>query len=89
MSTTSRELPMAPADCTLDDHALAVQLDRYQRLGRTAISIHSGGREVHVRRALDVRGSSAGAHDLGPFAPGPPGAGRSSAPDRTPSGVPP
>jgi len=40
--------------------------------------------------ALGVGECSAGAHDpLGPFASGPPGAGRSSAPDRAPSGVPP
>lgn len=33
------ELPMAPAGCTLDDSGLSEQLDRYRRLGRTALSV--------------------------------------------------
>jgi hypothetical protein len=34
-----RDLPMAPAGCTLDDSGLGQQLDRYRRLGETPVSI--------------------------------------------------
>jgi hypothetical protein len=45
---------MAPADCTLDDRSLAMQLDRYRRLGRMAENIHASELEVQVTLAPDV-----------------------------------
>lgn len=37
--SAGRDLPMAPAGCTLDDSRLNEQLDRYRRLGSTTITI--------------------------------------------------
>ena len=45
---------MAPADCTLDDRSLAIQLDRYRRLGRMAENIHASERELQVTLARDL-----------------------------------
>jgi cobalamin biosynthesis Mg chelatase CobN len=39
MSAVGNELPMAPAECTLDSSRLEDQLRRYQQLGATANSI--------------------------------------------------
>lgn len=48
------ELPMAPVDCTLDDRSLAIQLDRYRRLGRMAVRIQASERELQVTLGGDV-----------------------------------
>jgi hypothetical protein len=54
MSTDMRELPMAPADCTLDEGSLAKQLDRYRRLGRVATSIQPRELALEVTFPADV-----------------------------------
>jgi hypothetical protein len=48
------ELPMARADCTLDDDALGEQLDRYRRLGRTAVGIQDGDARLAITFGVDV-----------------------------------
>lgn len=54
MSAEFPEPPMAADRCTLDDRSLASQLDRYRRLGRTAVSIESSeqGSGSRSRRTL-------------------------------------
>jgi hypothetical protein len=54
MSTDSRELPIAPADCTLDDGSLVKQLDRYRRLGRSATTIQQRELALVVTFPADV-----------------------------------
>jgi hypothetical protein len=54
MSASGPELPMAPADCTLDHSDLIEQVDRYRRLGATAISIEASARELLVSLSDDV-----------------------------------
>ncbi len=49
-----RDLPMAPDGCTLDDSALGQQLDRYRRLGATAISIESGDERLVITFGIDM-----------------------------------
>jgi hypothetical protein len=49
-----RELPMAPAGCTLDDRGLSEQLDRYRRLGRTAAATWDGNAELVITFCADV-----------------------------------
>lgn len=50
------ELPMAPIGCTLDDTALGKQLDRYRKLGTTALDIKAGelALEIAFSAELDV-----------------------------------
>ena len=47
---------MAPAGCTLDDSGLSEQLDRYRRLGRTALSVedHDAGLVITFGADLDL-----------------------------------
>ncbi len=54
MTGTRQELPMARAGCGLDDGSLAVQLDRYQRLGTRAASIAQCGLVLEVCFDADV-----------------------------------
>jgi hypothetical protein len=49
-----RELPMAPAGCTLDDRGLAEQLHRYRRLGETAASIQDYDARLVITFAANV-----------------------------------
>ncbi len=49
-----RDLPMAPASCTLDDGGLGAQLDRYRRLGGTAVSIEDGDARLVITFGVDV-----------------------------------
>ncbi|MFZ1996638.1 MAG: hypothetical protein WAU75_21170 [Solirubrobacteraceae bacterium] len=49
-----RDLPMAPAGCTLDDSGLGAQLDRYRKLGRTALSIEDGDAGLMITFGPDV-----------------------------------
>lgn len=48
MTKDGRELPMAPADCTLDPVRLGEQLERYRRLGAAAGQIEPGDQELVV-----------------------------------------
>jgi arsenate reductase len=54
--TRPRDLPMAPAGCTLDDRGLGEQLDRYRRLGTTALRLQERelGLVVTFSAAADV-----------------------------------
>jgi hypothetical protein len=52
--TQPRELPMAPAGCALDDSGLGEQLDRYRRLGETAVSIQDGDAQLVITFGADV-----------------------------------
>lgn len=45
---------MTPDGCTLDDRSLAIQLDRYRRLGRMAVSIESSEQGLQVALAKNV-----------------------------------
>jgi hypothetical protein len=45
---------MAPAGCTLDDSGLGEQLDRYRRLGETAVSIQDGDARLVITFDADV-----------------------------------
>ena len=54
MRSQPRELPMAPAGCTLDQGRLGEQLDRYQRLGRAAVSIHDGDAQLVITFGADL-----------------------------------
>ncbi len=54
MSQPGPELPIAPTGCTLDDGDLVAQLDRYRRLGATALSIETREREVVISFGGDV-----------------------------------
>jgi hypothetical protein len=49
-----RELPMAPAGCSLDDSGLSEQLDRYRQLGRAAADIRDGNAELVITFRADV-----------------------------------
>lgn len=48
------ELPIAPAGCTLDHGGLGEQLNRYRRLGATALSIQDRDTEVVITFGADV-----------------------------------
>jgi len=48
------ELPMAPAGCTLDTRGLDQQLDRYRRLGTTAVSIDEQALRLVITFSEDV-----------------------------------
>lgn len=54
MTAEFQELPMAPADCTLDEARLSSQLDRYRRLGHMAETIQASELELQVTFARDV-----------------------------------
>jgi hypothetical protein len=43
---------MAPAGCTLDESGLGEQLDRYRRLGETAVSIQDGDAGLEDRAGV-------------------------------------
>jgi hypothetical protein len=45
---------MAPAGCTLDDSGLGEQLDRYRRLGRSAVHIQDGDVRLVITFGADV-----------------------------------
>jgi hypothetical protein len=49
-----RELPMAPAGCTLDHGALGEQIDRYRRLGSAALSIEDRDARLVITFGADV-----------------------------------
>lgn len=56
MSASSDELPMAPAGCTLTNGGLVEQLERYRRLGTSAVRItrRDLGLMVWFDSAVDV-----------------------------------
>jgi hypothetical protein len=54
LNASGPELPMAPADCTLDRSGLIEQVDRYRRLGATATSIDASARELLISFSDDV-----------------------------------
>jgi hypothetical protein len=45
---------MAPAGCNLDDSGLGAQLDRYRRLGATAVSVRDDDGELTVTFGPDL-----------------------------------
>jgi Low molecular weight phosphotyrosine protein phosphatase len=47
-------LPMAPARCTLDENGLDEQLDRYRRLGSTALGIDDRDARLVITFGADV-----------------------------------
>jgi hypothetical protein len=49
-----RDLPMAPAGCTLDDSGLGEQLDRYRRLGARAVTVQDGDGGLVITFGVDV-----------------------------------
>lgn len=54
MTGGERDLPMAPADCTLDDSGLTAQVERYHRLSTTANTITATDRELQISFSADV-----------------------------------
>jgi hypothetical protein len=49
-----RDLPMAPAGCTLDDSGLGEQLDRYRRLGARAVTVQDDDAGLVITFGADV-----------------------------------
>jgi hypothetical protein len=45
---------MAPDGCTLDESGLGQQLDRYRRLGATALTIQDGDARLVITFGLDL-----------------------------------
>jgi hypothetical protein len=52
--TQTGDLPMAPDGCTLDDSDLGEQLDRYRRLGATAVAVQDSDMGLVITLGVGV-----------------------------------